>query len=316
MIKTYFPNPQNLPLVVETKSSGADLQDLKDYALLNRGFLNSQLLNYGALVFRGFRIEAPDEFHEFVRVFSGKEFFGYAGGASPRFAVRKNLYNSTEYPPDLRLDLHNELSYSERFPRHLYFFCETAPDAGGATTLGDSRRILRRIRPAIVRLFKEKRVFYERRLNAEKGAGYSWQEAFETADRRKVEDFCRATRIDFEWLPGDCLKLRQIRPATLAHPETGEEVWFNQAHGFHPSALGEETLAAIRAAGQKPRLNAYFGDGSPICPALLEHIRGVLDEETVPHRWRAGDILILDNILTAHGRMPFAGARKIVLAMT
>ncbi|NJM52790.1 MAG: TauD/TfdA family dioxygenase [Blastocatellia bacterium] len=29
-----------------------------------------------------------------------------------------------------------------------------------------------------------------------------------------------------------------------------------------------------------------------------------------------GDILILDNILTAHGRMPFSGQRKIMLAMT
>jgi hypothetical protein len=32
--------------------------------------------------------------------------------------------------------------------------------------------------------------------------------------------------------------------------------------------------------------------------------------------WRAGDVLILDNLLAAHGRMPFTGKRKVLLAMT
>ena len=315
MIKTYFPNSRKLPFVIDAGQTG-DRHTLKDLARGERDFLDARMLSGGALLVRGFDVRSPDDFREFVRDFSGQQFFNYAGGASPRFALRKNLYNSTEYPPELTLELHNELSYSEKYPRRLYFFCETAPAAGGATTLGDSRRILRRIETAVARLFEEKQVLYERRLTSEKGAGYSWQEAFETDERRAVEDFCRATSIDFEWLPGDCLKLSQTRPATLAHPETGERVWFNQAHGFHPSALGEETLAALRAAGEKPRLNSSFGDGSPICPALLEHIRGVLRAETVEHRWQAGDILMIDNLLTAHGRMPFSGARKIVLAMT
>lgn len=314
MIKTYFLNSQKLPLVVKPETR-ADLQTLNNFVLSNRDFLRAALLRYGALLFRGFAVREPEEFHAFVRKFSARELFSYAGGASPRRALRENLYNSTEYPPDLTLALHNELSYAENFPRQLYFFCQRAPDSGGATTLGDSRRILRRIEAPIVRLFKDKQVLYERRLKPEKGFGYSWQEAFETDDRRAVEDICRATRIDFEWLPGDCLRLQQIRPATFVHPETREEVWFNQAHGFHPSALDEETLALYLGAKEKPRLNSFFGDGSPICPALLEHVRGVLQAETLPHRWQTGDILMLDNILTAHGRMPFSGARKILLAM-
>jgi alpha-ketoglutarate-dependent taurine dioxygenase len=49
---------------------------------------------------------------------------------------------------------------------------------------------------------------------------------------------------------------------------------------------------------------------------MLAHIRRVLQSETIPHRWQVGDILVLDNILSAHERMPFTGARKIILAMT
>jgi alpha-ketoglutarate-dependent taurine dioxygenase len=316
MIKTYFLNSQKLPLVVEANQHNRSLQTLNDLAAARRDVFRAALLRYGALLFRGFDVSAPGEFRDFVQRFSGKEFFNYAGGAAPRFALEKNIYNSTEYPPDLTLDLHNELSYSKNFPRRLYFFCQVAPEQGGATSLGDSRRILRQIRPEIVGLFKQKQVLYERNLNARTGFGYSWQEAFETADKKAVEEICRKTGADYEWQANDCLRLRQICPSTLVHPETAEEVWFNQAHGFHQSALDAETLAACRAAKEKPRLNSYFGDGSPICAFVLEHIRKVLREETVPHRWQTGDILILDNILTAHGRMPFSGARKIILAMT
>ena len=31
--------------------------------------------------------------------------------------------------------------------------------------------------------------------------------------------------------------------------------------------------------------------------------------------WRAGDVVMLDNVLVSHGRMPFSGQRKILLAM-
>lgn len=315
MIKTYFQNPQKLPLTVEAKKKNAGFAALNDLAAREKDFFRAELLRTGALLFRGFEIRAADEFRGFVQKFSDQDFFNYAGGASPRTPIEKNIYNSTEYPLGLTLELHNELSYSKIYPRHLYFFCQTAPAQGGETTLGDSRRILRAIRPKIVGLFKHKQILYERNLRSETGAGYSWQEAFETADRKTVEEICRKTEADFKWQANDCLRLREIRPATSVHPETGEEVWFNQAHGFHQSALDEAMLAALREAREKPRLNSYFGDGSPICTLMLEHVRAALRKETVPVRWQPGDILILDNILTAHGRMPFSGARKIVLAM-
>jgi alpha-ketoglutarate-dependent taurine dioxygenase len=316
MIKTYFLNFQKLPLVIEAQQFNQSLETLKWITSAEMDFFQSELLRCGALLFRGFRVRAPEDFIDFVRDFSGKEFFNYAGGASPRFALEKNIYNSTEYPPDLTLELHNELSYSKNYPRHLYFFCQTAPERGGATSLGDSRRILRQIRPEITDFFKRKKVLYERHLKAEKGSGYSWQEAFETDDKCAVEEICRRTETDFEWQANDGLRLRQVCPATAVHPETGEEVWFNQAHGFHTSALDEETLAWYATAKEKPRLNSFFGDGSPICALTIEHIREVLRRETVSHEWRTGDILMIDNMLTAHGRMPFSGARRIVLAMT
>jgi alpha-ketoglutarate-dependent taurine dioxygenase len=31
--------------------------------------------------------------------------------------------------------------------------------------------------------------------------------------------------------------------------------------------------------------------------------------------WQSGDVILLDNMLMAHGRTPFAGSRKVVAGM-
>jgi hypothetical protein len=103
----------------------------------------------------------------------------------------------------------------------------------------------------------------------------------------------------------------------VQHPQTGEPVWFNHATFFHVSTLPEavrEGLAAGLAEEDLPA-NTYYGDGSPIEPETLEHLRAAYREETVLFPWRQGDLLMLDNMLVAHGRSPFRGPRKILVAM-
>jgi hypothetical protein len=68
------------------------------------------------------------------------------------------------------------------------------------------------------------------------------------------------------------------------------------------------------SGGNEPR-NAFFGDGSEIDEAVLDHIRSVYENEKVTFPWQRGDVLILDNILKAHGRKPYRGPRQIVVGM-
>ncbi len=323
-MKTSFLNEQKLPMLVEPSSKSERNRSFDTLISESRSeekFLRAKLLEHGALLFRGFNIETCDDFQHFARSFSGKKLLNYAGGVSPRVELTGNskIYTSTEYPPHLTLALHNELSYAEKYPARVYFFCQVAPEIGGETPIGDSRRILKSIAPEIVREFKAKQIRYDRNLSGDAGSGFSWQDAFETVDKQTVENYCRAGVIDFEWKSdGSGLRLSQTRPATIKHPETGEEVWFNQADGFHASNLDAETYRYFLS--QMPeedfRLNARFGDDSSLDVLKLERIRAVLKSESVIFRWQKGDVLILDNLLTAHGRMPFSGARKIVVAMT
>lgn len=285
--------------------------------------LGELLLIHGAILLRGWPVRSCDQFAELVERLSGRSgLLQYRGGASPRRSLsagEQPVYNSTEYPPDMELSLHNELSYSSAWPDRIYFLCMTAPAEGGGTTLGDSRDILAGMPPAVRARFEAKGLLYIRNLPSGAGSGYSWQDAFGTSDREEVERHCAAIGAEHEWLGGDLLRLTEVRPATAVHPATGEEIWFNQADGFHPSALHPAIHAELLAeCGTEDlfRLNVRYGDGTPIAPTDLAAVRQVIRRETRAHAWRPGDVLMLDNLLAAHGRRPFSGERRIAVAMS
>jgi alpha-ketoglutarate-dependent taurine dioxygenase len=77
--------------------------------------------------------------------------------------------------------------------------------------------------------------------------------------------------------------------------------------------LREFLLEELGEAGL-PR-NAYYGDGSPIEDEVLDEIREVYRRSTVIFSWQEGDVLMLDNMLIAHGRQPYTGSRKVVVGM-
>lgn len=92
----------------------------------------------------------------------------------------------------------------------------------------------------------------------------------------------------------------------------------NQAHLFHISSVASGIRdGLLQALGEQnlPR-NVYCGDGSPIDDASLDCIREIYRDTAVAFPWQAGDILMLDNLLVAHGRTAFTGnQRKVIVAM-
>jgi hypothetical protein len=189
-------------------------------------------------------------------------------------------------------------------------------EEGGDTPIADSRRIFNRIDPAIRKRFMQKKVMYVRNYGA--GLDLHWEQVFQTTSRAEVEDYCRSAGIEFEWKGEDRLRTRQLCQAVAAHPSTGEMVWFNQAHLFHVSSLSEavrETFSEEFSEEDLPR-NAYHADGSAIEASMLDEIRHVYQQESTRFAWREGDILMMDNMLSAHGRAPFIGQRKVLVGMT
>jgi alpha-ketoglutarate-dependent taurine dioxygenase len=229
--------------------------------------------------------------------------------------VSGKIYTSTEYPADQSIFLHNENSYQATFPLKIFFRCVTPAPEGGETPIADCRRIFRRIEPAVRERFIEKKWMYVR--NFGHGFGLPWQTVFQTEDRGEVEAYCRSKGIEVEWRDGNRLRTRAVRPAVTHHPRTGEPVWFNHATFFHITTLEASLRDALLAEFKEEDLptNTYYGDGSPIEADVLEQLRGLYREETVCFAWRQNDILMLDNLFSAHGRKPYAGPRKVLVGM-
>jgi alpha-ketoglutarate-dependent taurine dioxygenase len=288
--------------------------DLVAWAADKRDYLRALLHTHGAILFRSFEIDSVAQFERFIAAVS-TELLEYRDRSSPRERVGNNIYTSTTYPPEHSIFLHNENSYSATWPQKIFFHCVTAPQAGGETPIADCRNVYRRIDETIRKRFEAKRVMYVR--NYGDGFGLPWQSVFQTTEQTEVDEHCRRNGIETEWKDGNRLRTRAVRPATARHPSTGAPVWFNHAAFFHVTTLGDAVSEALTTEFEEGELpsNTYYGDGSPIERSALEAIREAYAEEKVLFGWEEGDILMLDNLLTAHGRAPFAGPRKVVVGM-
>ena len=287
--------------------------NLVDWVAANSQHIEQELLRYGAILFRDFNVSTVDEFEQFMKLLTG-ELLDYSYRSTPRTQVSGKIYTSTEYPAHQTIPLHNEMSYTRQWPMILGFFCMETADEGGETPIADSRKVYRRIDSSIRDRFTRKKVCYVR--NYDDALDLAWQNVFQTGDREDVEQFCLKAGIAFQWKNDKWLSTSEVCQAVAEHPETGEIVWFNQAHLFHVSSLEPEIRdSLLNSSGGAPPRNAFYGDGSLIDEADLEEIRAAYQTETILFHWHKRDILLLDNMLMAHGRKPYRGARKIVVGM-
>ena len=307
---TFDLHASGLPLIMQPTVEGLDLVT---WALSNRSLLKTHLLKHGGILFRGFKISAAEVFEQFV-VASATELLQYRERSSPRTQVSNNIYTSTDYPANQSIFLHNENSYQHTWPMKIFFFCEQPSTQGGETPIADCRKVLDRIDVKIRQRFEN--VGWMLVRNFGNGLSLSWQSVFQTQDKSAVETYCRQAGIESEW-HGDLLRTRQVRQAIRRHPETGQPVWFNHAAFFHVTTLVPETRDGLLTGLEQSDLpnNTYYGDGSLIEFSVLEEIREAYRSETISFAWQAGDILMLDNMLVAHGRSPYVGPRKVLVAM-
>lgn len=298
------------PMLIEPNSAKVALLD---WVQANRALVDRGLAEPGAVLFRGFRPQRM-EFEQVCLTISGS-FMEYEYRSNNRTRLSRNLFNSTEYPASERIPFHNEMSYFSVWPRHVWFLCEIPAAARGDTPLADSVETYQRLPPDVREPFERLGVRYTRTIGPQ--VDLSWRDVFQTNDRSAVNQYCARFGIEHEWLDSECLRTAQVRPAVIRHPDTGDPVWFNQAHLFHPSALGPEVHQwLLRRYGHDmlPR-NAMYGDGTPIPTEALEAIRTVYSQLAFATPWQAGDVLLFDNMRLAHARDSFTPPRRIVVGL-
>ena len=313
MDATRTVNPRthsDLPYVLSAEVPGTPADEWLPGA---RDTIRSLLHRHGAVLLRGFGVDGVDGFDRLVRAVAGDP-LTYAERSSPRSTIKGQVYTSTDYPPTEEIFLHNENSYQATWPLTLFFLCLQPPDTLGSTPLGDVREVYRSIDPDVRDEFAARGWMVVRNFTA--GFGVPWQQAFGTDDRAEVERYCASRGMQVEWT-GAGLRTSARRQAVHVHPVTGEPVWFNHLTFFHVTTLGDEVCAAMRELFDEADLptNTYYGDGAPIPDDVVAHLRDCYRAAQRRFDWQRHDVLVVDNMSTAHGREPFTGPRKIAVAM-
>jgi alpha-ketoglutarate-dependent taurine dioxygenase len=308
---SYLNHGLQLPLVMRPN---AYKLDLPIWAGDNRAYIEGKLGKHGAILFRDFDLESVPGFERFIRAVSG-EALEYNERSSPRSLISGQIYTSTDYPADKQIFLHNEQSYNLLFPMNILFYCGKASREGGATPIADTRRVFERISDEVKERFLKRKYMYVR--NFGDWFGLSWQEAFQTSSKSKVEEYCHNNQIEYEWRTGNRLRTKQVREVAARHPKTGEWVWFNHLTFFHFSTLDRQIQEEMMRAFAEENLpnNTYYGDGQRIEEEVMTHLREAYQKEKVRFDWQEGDILMLDNMLVAHGREAYTGDRSVAVGM-
>lgn len=313
------PPVETFPHAVQVENPNG--HSIVEHAVSCKRYLDENLANYGAVLLRNLPLKTAADFSSLCQGL-GYKGMTYEGGAVEREELDRNsgTYTSSDEPAQAVIEPHNEMAYSPAYPAKLLFFCQQEPGeyCGGETPLVKSSEILSRLDPVIIQNFAKKKVRYVRYAPPRgPGAYLPWQDVFMTKDRKIVEHFLEHKGFSYKWERSGALLYWLVLPAFREHPDTGETVWFNQIQSHHASHLQDAPrFKGSDLPSHYYAYQTYYGDGSEIEPAVLQHIRTVTWSCAVGFRWRNGDVLVVDNLAAQHARMSFTGQRRILAILS
>ena len=285
-----------------------------EYFLEHGAALKQELKEKGALLFRGCGVNSAEDF-EAVLDAVPFENMPYLGGAAPRRQItHRRIMTANESPPDEKIPLHHEMAQTRQPPDYIFFYCDTAPISGGATTLFDSRAafdLLNLVDQSLAAQLETQGVQYTRVMPAvtdpASPIGRSWQETFLVETKPEAERVMQGQGLRWQWLDGDELRTESpVLPAIRLDPVSGRKTFFN-------SVIAAFTgWNDTRNVGQRA---VQLGGGAYLPSAVFEQFLDRAATEVVNVPWQVGDMLWLDNRLVMHARQPFEGPRQIYTAI-
>jgi alpha-ketoglutarate-dependent taurine dioxygenase len=283
--------------------------DAEQWAADHRDEVRAAVTEQGAVLVRGLGLHDATATGAVARHLS--ELMIEREGFAKRHMYSPGVYSSSAWTDDMPMCMHHEMSYNRTFPGIMMFACLALADSGGEIELANAGAVLDALPHAT---FADG---WRLNRNYHPETGTPWQEAFGTGDRAEVEAYCADNDIAFEWRPGGLLRTSQTRSAVVTHPVTGARCWFNQIAFLNEWTMLEDIREYLVSEFGRDGLpfNTAHGDGRQITASTVDELNAVYERHAVQVQWQPGDLLVVDNIATAHSRKPFTGKREVVVAM-
>lgn len=302
------------PLVLACVSTAAMLTDATDWIRAQREKLGRWAREHGAILFRDFPLQSVADFDAFVAAFDYRNFpYDRSLSNAVRINRTERVFTANEAPPDVRIYLHHEMAQTPIYPSKLFFYCEQPARRGGATPVCRSDVLLERLSeeaPDFVQSCEAKGLKYTNtmppRADAASGMGRSWQSTWGTDSRGEAEQRMRSLGYSWQWLPDGSLRATTPRLPAVRRLNSERKSFFNQliaaSHGWKDSR-------------NDPCQSITFGDGTPLPTGDLRLAGALADELASDIQWRRGDVALVDNFVTMHGRQTFEGTRKVLASL-
>jgi len=300
------------PLALEVAADS--LETAREWITENAVSLGTQAAAHGAVLLRGLPLATPEDFDAAVTAF-GFPNFSYADSLSNAYRLNftERVFSANEAPPEVTIFLHHEMAQTPIYPSKLFFFCQSAPETGGATPICRSDILWERLtteRPSFAADCKDKGLKYSNVMPAEadtqSGMGRSWQSTF-SADTREAAE-ARMTDLGYTWKWQSNGDLRATTPTLPAVRDLGDG-----RHSFFNQLIA--AFNGWKDTRNDPSKAITFGDNTLLDPEDVATANALADNCTFDLPWQPGDLALVDNYTAMHGRRTFTGPRKILASL-
>lgn len=282
----------------------------EDFYQLGRKELRKELDQHGILLFRGGANFRREHFLKLSQQFSSQ--FIIHGAKVRRPMSEDGTVQTVTEGPDA-IVLHSEMHFSPFSPDYMWFFCETAPNSGGETTVCDGELFFRNLSDRAQDLLIRKKLRYWNLWDSD-----VWKKYFSGCSEQEVIDLFAKKNTRAWFNQNDELEF-EVTKSALSKTVRGHLAFVNAIAVHHQY---NQNLKMFEAEGQPSKLRhrISFEDNETIPSWMTAEIAQIEKKLVLPLKWQNGDLALLDNNRVLHGRNAFDPAAKrtilVRMAMT